>query len=51
MSFEDAKSTIQKQYVDKVLAFIRSNGTEKCVSPGEFIKVYEVVMYQCDTAD
>ena len=45
MTYDEAQRVIQVQYVDKVLDFISSNGVKKCVSPAEFIKVYEVVMY------
>lgn len=49
-NYEEAVALIQREYIDKILNFIRDKGN-KGVSPKDFIKVYEVVMFQCDSMD
>ena len=50
-NYEEAVALIQREYIDKILDFIRDKEGNKGVSPKDFIKVYEVVMFQCDSMD
>lgn len=50
MSFDKAKQLIQTNYVDKVIAFLRKEA-KRGATNSEFMKVYEVVMNQCDAQD
>jgi len=46
--WDKAKKRIQEEYVDKVLGFIASNGTNKFVSNAEFMNIYNYLMYLND---
>lgn len=49
-SFADAERFIQTNYVDKVLAFL-SGESARLTSNKEYMKVHDVVLYQCDQED
>jgi hypothetical protein len=50
LTYDQARNLIQKDYVDKVFGFLR--GELKSVAKSkEYVKVYEVVMHQCDNQD
>ena len=47
---EDCKAFINDNYVQKLLAFLR-NESKRVASNAEYMKVYQVIIYQCDTND
>lgn len=49
-SYEAAERRIQTEYVDKAIQFLRGDQKRIC-SAAEYMKVFEVVMHQCDSQD
>lgn len=45
-----AANIIKEHYINKVLAFMKGDSA-RVVSNKEFMRVYDIVMNQCDTQD
>ena len=50
LRLEDCKDFINKNYVEKLLKFLRGEAN-RVASNQEYMKVYQVIIYQCDTND
>lgn len=49
-NFAEAEKFVQENYVDKVLAFLRGDST-RVASNSDYMKVYNLMLYQCDQED
>ena len=50
LKFNEAVEIIRDDYVKKLFSFLRGD-SQRVQSPTEFMKVYQIVMYQCDHED
>ena len=47
---EECKRFIAQHYVDKLLKFLRGDA-QRVTTNQEYMKVYQLIIYQCDTND
>ncbi len=50
IQLSDCKDFINTHFVSKLLNFLRG-GAQKVTNNAEYMKVYQLIIYQCDTND
>ena len=50
IALEDCKAFINRHYVEKLLQFLRGD-SHRVTTNQEYMKVYQLIIFQCDTND